>query len=73
MRNGPGPPSSVMFTYSCASAWWVRHDAGTTAVIHALQTGAGAAHILSAATELAKNGARQRAEVEQFLQMVRAA
>jgi hypothetical protein len=42
-------------------------------VVRALQTSAGAAHVLSAVTELAKNGARQRAEVEQFLQMVRAA
>ena len=62
-----------MFTYSCASAWWVPRDAGTTAVVHALQTTAGAARVLSAATELARNGVRLRAEVEQFLQMVRAA
>ena len=71
MWNGPGLPGSVMFTYSCALAWWVPRGVRTTAVVHALQTSAGAAQALSAAT-VAKNGARLRAEVEQFLQIVRA-
>jgi hypothetical protein len=38
-----------------------------------LQTSAGAAQVLSAAIELAENGAWLRAEVGQVLQMVRAA